>query len=248
MNFLAGQILHSALAVCRRSLLLLCALGVFAASADAQIDRQCAEAAALWIPSETSPEKTVVKWNKPIIYGIAGRDEETKRSIESVLRFVARESGLQIEPDKDNKSTLDLSIAAAPDITIFASGARKYVEDYFQDAIVKRGLKGTFRIDPTAWELHYRTAAPKCAGTDLHLDNAIERAFVVVQQGETPLCIDVALGEVFGLVNIRKYYADQDREIPTQLIALAFRTLYDGRVKPGMNQSDANRVIGEVCK
>src|ERR1700704_4238421 len=100
MNFLAGQILHSALAVCRRSLLLLCALGVFAASADAQIDRQCAEAAALWIPSETSPEKTVVKWNKPIIYGIAGRDEETKRSIESVLRFVARESGLQIEPDK----------------------------------------------------------------------------------------------------------------------------------------------------
>jgi hypothetical protein len=83
---------------------------------------------------------------------------------------------------------------------------------------------------------------------NLLVNKVIERAFVVVQQGETPLCIEVALGELSGLINIRKYYEDHGRDIPNQFIALAFRTLYDGRVKAGISQADADRVVGEVCK
>jgi hypothetical protein len=101
---------------------------------------------------------------------------------------------LQIEPE--SKSALDLSITVPPDIAAFAPIARPYIENYFQDVIVKRKLKGTYRIDPAKWEPQYRTAAPKCAGMGLVLDGVVERAFVMVQQGETLLCIEVALGEL----------------------------------------------------
>ena len=227
-------------------LLLVSALCVFVTYA--QADKLCEEAASLWIPSQTSREKSVVKWSRPIKYGIiAGDDDrESRSSIEEIVQFIWRESGLQIEADY--RSALDLTIAVPADISSAASGARTFVEAYFQDVLAKKGLKGTIRFDPAVWEPQYRSVTPKCAGPNLTLGGVIERAFVLVQKAEARPCVEVALGEVFGLINIRTYYVDHDREIPSDLIARALRALYDGRVRAGVSQSDANKAVGEICK
>jgi hypothetical protein len=200
------------------------------------------------MPSETSQEKEVIKWSKAIKYGIANNDADTEvaRSIEKVLQFIAGESGLGIE--KDDVSLLDLSTFVVSDISTFAPSLRKPIEQYFQDAVAKKGLKRVFKIEPALWDQQYRTVAPKCAGINLVLDSVVERALMMVQHDQSPLCIGVGLGELFGLTNIRKYYADHGGGVSIEIVALAFRALYDGRVKAGMSQADAHKIVAEVCK
>jgi hypothetical protein len=233
---------------CKRCFVSSLTIGMLVAPAGAQFDR-CAEAVSLWLPSATAGEQKVNKWNKPIRYGIAQADDdqESMRMIEGVLQFIARESGLQMERD-DGNSTLDLSIAVPPEIGTFAANARTYVQGYFQDRITKRGLRGTITIDAAGWEPQYRTITPKCGGLNLRLAGIIERAFVIIQRGESPLCAEVALAEVFGVANIRPYYIQHGQDVPTNLAATALRTLYDKRVKPGLTREDANKVTGEICR
>jgi hypothetical protein len=94
----------------------------------AQTDSKCKESASLWIPSQPVREKIVVKWIKPINYGIAepidygiaggGTDDaRVGELIKQTLQFFARESGLSIESNMT--SPLDLFIAVAPDISTF---------------------------------------------------------------------------------------------------------------------------------
>ena len=236
------------LAFWSRGLLLVWALGVFSASADAQIDKQCAEAAALWVPSNTSPAKTVVKWNKPIKYDflLSGDDDtDFKHSIEDPLLFLAQESGLKAEVGHPP----DLSILRAPDISIAAPGIRKYVEDFFNDFYSSGNYRGTesVKIDSARWEAKHRSMVPKCYGLPLALNSLIVRAFVLLQRNESPQCINIGLGESFGLMNIREYYVDHDRRIPVDVIAAAIRTLYDKRIVAGSSQAEAEKMVGEVC-
>jgi hypothetical protein len=249
VNLLDGQISRSALAFCRRSLLLVGALAVFAASADAQVDHQCAEAASLWIPSSTSPGKTVVKWSQPIKYDILRPQDDNadfKHSIEEPLHFLARESGLKVEVGQGP----DLSILRAPDISTAASNIRKYVENFFNDVSSSGSYRGRERveIDPARWEAKHRSMFPKCYGLNLTLNSLIVRAFVLIQRDESIECVNVGFGELFGLMNIREYYVGHDRKIPTDLIAAAMRTLYDKRVIAGSSQAEAEKAAGEVCK
>jgi hypothetical protein len=232
----------------KRVLLLVGFATFFSVAADAQIDKPCAEAASLWVPSGTSREKIVAKWKTSIGYEIiAGGHGDIAASIESALQFLAQESGLKIA--SDTGSAVDLMIGVVPDISVFASpDARKRIESYFQDLFLKKGLPGRFEIDPTGWEASARSVTPKCLGVNYVLDGAVERAFLVVQEGETSLCIHVGLGELFGLVRIRNYYLDHGRNVPTDLIALALRTLYDERIKAGINRMEADKRVGEICK
>jgi hypothetical protein len=105
-----------------------CEPAQLATCADAQVDKQCAEATALWIPSNSSVEKTAVKWNKSVKYSFVlpqGDDASVKRSIEDTLHLLARESGLKVELAQG----ADVAILIAPDISAVGPGMRKYVED-----------------------------------------------------------------------------------------------------------------------
>jgi hypothetical protein len=192
MNFLTGQTTRSTLAFCRRSLLLACALVVFAASADAQIDKRCAEAAALWIPSSASVEKTVVKWSKSVKYGFVlprGDDDSIKHSIEETLHLLAQESGLQIELAQD----ADVAFLVAPEISAVVPGIRNYVED-FLNKLFSSGVyqgKGSVEVDLAKWEAKVQSADVKCAGVDLIVKGAIVRAFNWFQTNESAACVRV---------------------------------------------------------
>jgi hypothetical protein len=251
VDFLAGQMSRSAMAFCKRSLVLLGAMAACTACADGQVDKQCAEAVALWIPSSTSSGKTVVKWNKAIKYDllVPGDDNtEFKHSIEDPLLFLAQESGLKAEAGVGH--TPDLSILRAPDISIASPDIRKYVEDFFNDFHSTGGYRGkeSVKIDPARWEARHRSIVPKCYGLPLALGGSIVRAFVLIQRNESAQCINVALGESFGLMNIREYYTEHDRNIPVDLIAAAIRTLYDKRIVAGSSQAEAEKVAAEVCR
>jgi hypothetical protein len=225
------------------------AIAALAESATGQTHPPCTDAVSLWLPSGTASQEKVAKWTKSIKYGIAPEpdDRESLPAIETVLRFISNESGLQLERD-DGSSTLDLSITVPSDIGTFAARARPYVQGYFQDAITKRGLPGSITIDAAKWEPQFRTISPKCGGLDLKLGGVIERAFIMIQRGEGSPCIEIALAQEFGIINIRKYYVEHSQGATDALVGLAFRTLYDPRVTPGMNRDEADRVAKEICK
>jgi hypothetical protein len=223
----------------------------------AQTDNKCKESALLWIPSEPGREKIVVKWAKPINYGIiepldygvtsGGTDDaRVGESIKQTLQFFARESGLSIEANMT--SPLDLFIAVASDISTFGPRIREYIEKSFEDSLLKKkGVETEVKINPSQWTSKFRGMFPKCGGISLHVNGILERAHAVIQDDQASPCIEVALGELFGLANIRQYYADHDRNIPTDLVSRALRTLYDKRVRPGSGVAEAQERLGEVC-
>jgi hypothetical protein len=224
-------------------------IAILAESAIGQSQRRCADAVSLWLPSGTTSQEKVTKWNKSIKYGIAPEpdDGESLPIIDPVVRFISGESGLQLERD-DGNSTLDLAIVVPSDIGAFAANVPSFVQAYFQDIFTKRRLTGSVTIDPARWVPQFRAITPKCGGSNLKLDGVIERAFVMVQRGQSSLCTEIALAEVFGIINVRKYYVEHGRSVPDDLIGLAFRTLYDSRVRPGMNHDEADRVTREICE
>jgi hypothetical protein len=225
------------------------ALGLCAATADAQVDKPCAEATALWIPSATSVEKTVVKWNRPIKYDLIlppGDAPEITHTIEGTLGFMARQAGLRAEMAK----APDVAILVAPGMSAVGPSIRKQVED-FLNGLFSSGIyqgKGSLEIDPAKWEAKFQSNDANCSGIDLISKGVIVRAYNWFQADESIACVRVGLGEMFGLVNIRKYYLDHDRNIPADLIATATRTLYDKRVSAGSSQAEAERAAGQVCK
>jgi hypothetical protein len=223
----------------------------------AQVGNKCREAASLWIPSQPGREKIVVKWIKPINYGIAepiahgitsgGTDDaRVGELIKQTLLFFASESGLSI--DSNMTSPLDLFIAIAQDISTFGPRIREHIEKSFEDSLLKKkGVETEVKINPSQWTSKFRSMFPKCGGISLHVYGVLERAHAVIQDDQALPCIEVALGELFGLVNIRQYYADYDRNIPTDLVSMALRTLYDKRVRPGSGVAEAQERLGEVC-
>jgi hypothetical protein len=223
----------------------------------AQTDDKCKESASLWIPSQPGREKIVVKWVKPINYGIiepadygmpsGGTDEAGSRElIRHTLELFARESGLSIEANMT--SPLDFSIVVAPDISTFGPLIRPYIEKSFEDSLLKkRGAATEFKINPSQWTSLFRGMFPKCGGISLDLYGALERAHVVIQGDQALPCIEVGLGELFGLANIRRYYAEHDQSIPADLLSMALRTLYDMRVRPGSDASEVRERLREVC-
>jgi len=224
----------------------------------AQTDDKCKESASLWIPSQPDREKIVVKWIKPINYGIAepidygiasgGTDDaRVGELIKQSLQFFAHESGLSIESNMT--SPLDLFIAVAPDISTFGPRIREYIEKSFEESLLKKkGVETEVKINPSQWTSQFRGMFPKCGGISLHVYGVLERAHAVIQDDQALPCIEVALGELFGLANIRQYYADHDRNIPTDLVSMALRTLYDKRVRPGSDAAEARERLGEVCR
>jgi len=184
----------------------------------AQTDDKCKESASLWIPSQPDREKIVVKWIKPINYGIAepidygiasgGTDDaRVGELIKQSLQFFAHESGLSIESNMT--SPLDLFIAVAPDISTFGPRIREHIEKSFEESLLKKkGVETEVKINPSQWTSQFRGMFPKCGGISLHVYGVLERAHAVIQDDQALPCIEVALGELFGLANIRQYYAD----------------------------------------
>jgi hypothetical protein len=247
--------LKSRLALTALSVLSALILGIHT---QAQTVNKCKESASLWIPSQPGREKIVVKWIKPINYGIiepvdygmpsGGTDDaRVGELIKQTLQFFASESGLTIESNMT--SPLDLFIAVAPDISVFGPRIREYIEKSFEDSLLrKNAVQAEIKINPSQWTSKFRDISPKCGGISLDLHGVIERAHVVIQGDQALPCIEVALGELFGLANIRQYYADHDRNVPTDLVSMALRTLYDKRVRPGSDAAEAREKLGEVCE
>jgi hypothetical protein len=227
----------------------------FLASAKAQgSEARCQEATSLWMPSRTDVSlRVVTKWESSIGYTIVSPDESHNASITasiaSVLETLARESRLGIAPASG--FGIHLFIAVTPDIAAVGTpAAEKGVADFFMDFYRQRGLAANVtKKDPPTWEQKFRAARPRCLGVTFAVRSGrIERAFLAVQADETPACIEVGLGEMFGLVNIRTYFFSHDLGVPSDLFALALRTLYDARIEAGMSQSDAANQIAEFCK
>ena len=223
---------------------------------NAQTDDKCKEAVSLWIPSpQSGGNDHVIKWVKPINYGIvepidygmAGGADDAKAGelTKQALRFFAHESGLSIEANMN--SPLDLFIEVAPDISTFGPRILGYIEKSLQDSLSKKGLGTQIKLDPTQWGPRFRNMPPKCVGIGLDLRGVIERAHVVIQSDQSLPCIEVGLGERFGLANIRKYYVDHDGVLPEEIVSTALRTLYDKRIGPGLDATGAQKRLGEIC-
>jgi hypothetical protein len=223
-------------------------LSLLAACAKAQIDKGCVDAATLWIPSNSSIEKVVVKWSKPIKYDIIapqGEVPEIVHTIEDTLGFLAIRSGLRIEPGQNP----DLVIAVAHNISTAAPDFRKFAQDFLQQGLSAADQRrGSTEIDPAQWEAKFRSTSPKCEGIDIFRNGTILRAFALIQSDEGVDCVNVVSGEVFGLINIKAYYIDHERKVPADFIAAGIRALYDKRVIAGSSAVEANKIAGEVCK
>jgi hypothetical protein len=191
---------------------------------------------------------TVTKWNNAIGYEITADQHSTEITtlIEKSLQFQSQASGLNIS--RNSGFGVDLLIGVVPDISSFASqAARKSVANYFQDFYRRERMQGNFEIDAASWDATFRGIVPKCLGSDLIYQHVIERTFFAVQQNQSTLCINIGLGEILGLRNIRKYYFDHRLDVPPDLITVGLQTLYDKRIVAGMSRSDASNRVEEVC-
>lgn len=230
-----------------QGLVLALTLCIISRSMGAEIGTRCLEATYLWMPQETTSEKPT-KWNSEAVgYDIVAdeRNANIISSIEESLQFQSKGSGLKFS--KGTGFGVDLLIAVVPDISAFASlRARNSVVNYFQDYYRKSNIQGTFEIDAASWDATFREIVPKCVGSDLMYQRTIERAFLAVQQDQSLPCINIGLGEILGLRNIRKYYVAH-HDVPPDLITLGLQTLYDRRIVAGMSRSDASNKLKEVC-
>jgi hypothetical protein len=223
-------------------------LWLFASSASAQLDNRCTEAAALWIPSTTSLEKVVIKWRGPLKYDILPRNDsaEIRRPIEDTLQLFSKASGLAFLPEQ--RSEPDLAIMVVPDLAAAAPSLRKPVEDFFTSWALANHVQGRMDIDPAQWEAKLRTIVPRCGGLDLAIRGTIVRAFSAIQRDELAQCVNVELGELFGLISIRKYYSDRSSHAPADVIEAAVRSLYNKEISPGIGENEAAQRAREVCK
>jgi hypothetical protein len=236
-------------------LLFVVSVAVLVVSAKAQgSEARCKEATSLWMPSRTNDGLTVVtKWESSIGYTIVSPDPNhaasITASITSVLETLAHESRLSIAPASG--FGIHLFIAVLPDIAAVATPAgEKGVEDFFMDFYRQQGLSANASTNnPAIWEQKFREAKLRCVSVTFTVHNGrIERAFLAVQADATPSCIEVGLGEMFGLVNIRTYFFSHNLGVPPDLFSLALRTLYDARIEAGVSQSEAANQIAELCK
>jgi hypothetical protein len=221
------------------------------ASAKAQgSEARCQEATSLWMPLQTNVGLPgVTKWESSIGYTIVSPDQNHTTSITNALETVAQESRLSIAPASG--FGINLFIAVPPDIAAFGTPAgEKGVEDFFTDFYRQKGLSANASENNSAiWGQKFRDAKPRCLGITFTVHKGrIERAFLAVQADETPACIKVGLGEIFGLVNIRNYFFSHDMIVSTDLLALAFRTLYSAGIEAGTSQSEAANQIEKLCK
>jgi hypothetical protein len=245
---MVGRAEPKRVARCNKSVLaFIGALCLLAACAKAQVDEGCVEATTLWIPSNTSTEKVVVKWSKPLKYDIIVPQDEKPAiigTIEGSLHFFAQKSGLKVEP----AAAGDLVIAVAHDISAAAPNFRKYVEEFLSQASSEGRGKGSVEIDPAQWESKFRSISPKCGSVDIFRNGTILRGFGLIQSDESAACVDIIVAELLGLINIRTYYVDHDRRVPVDFIAAGIRALYDKRVKAGSSAVEADKIVEEVCK
>jgi hypothetical protein len=228
---------------------------VFAAlacSACAQGDGRCLEAAALWIPSDTGLSRIVTKWRGPVSYGILPRDDIadagyllTKRLIEATLSFFGKASGLTIKADQGPNP--DLVVLVLRDIATAAPALRKSVEELMSSTLSARNIDQHLEIGP-AWDAKIRAGRPRCIGIHLFIGGEIVRGLGVIEPDETEECINVGLGELFGLSNIRKYYLDHDSHVPKDLITAALQSLYDKRIPVHIGPAEAAQRLEETCK
>jgi hypothetical protein len=230
-------------------LLLLSGLGLCSATALGQTAKQCMDAASLWMPSDTGDEKLMVKkWKNPIAYDLVSNGhDEAAASIENVLKFLARESGLKVTPVAADAAP-DLLIGVVPDISTAAPGMRELVQSYFQEAFENVGINQHVDMNALEFEAKYRIAVPRCAGDSVTFKGEILRAFTLVQEDEDQQCISIGLGQLFGLTNIRRYYTAHGRNVPAEVMALGLQRLYNEAIRPGMNQAEAKRALGKICQ
>jgi hypothetical protein len=210
-------------------------------------DSICSEVTSLWMPSDAGIAK-VIKWEQPVEYTIVAANPSVERSVKDVIQLASKNSGLKMAPSSG--PGINLFIAIVPEIAIFATPAgRKSIESYFMDFYREKGIPAVAsEINLTAWQ-GFRDATPRCLGITFTVGNGhIERAFLAVQENETPACIEVGLGEQLGLVNIRKDYLERGRDLSVNRLSVALRTLYDAKVRAGMSKSDAAGLIDEACK
>ena len=93
-----------------------------------------------------------------------------------------------------------------------------------------------------------RDLVPKCSGLSLYSGGEIVGAFAMIQDDQPAACRAIALGELFGLSNIRKRYVDNGQSISAETTALALQSLYSESIRPGMSGPAAQEKLEEVCK
>jgi hypothetical protein len=204
----------------------------------------CTEAAELWMPSDVSLEKIVVKWNKTIGFEIVSHNQNSPAiaSVQKQLEFFARQSGLNVSPASN--TTADFAIVIVPDIVAVGPKVREFVERYFTE--ISPG--GRLRINPEGLLRTLASTPLKCSGLDLYVNGRIERAFRLLQEDQPEVCFAVGLGELFGLINIRRLYFENREYSSTEYISAALRSLYTDTIKSGMTSTVAKMNLRGACK
>jgi hypothetical protein len=88
---------------------------------------------------------------------------------------------------------------------------------------------------------------PKCASLSLYAGGKIVGAFAMIQD-QPAACRAIALGELFGLSDIRKRYVDNGQSISAETPALSLQSLYSESIRPGMSGPAAQEKQEEICK
>jgi hypothetical protein len=229
-------------------LIILCLVSLPKLALSQSVD-QCVEAASLWLPSDSTSAKAVSKWQREqqIKFAIVSNQKNSPavKLTEAGLNFVSLKAGLNlVELDESSSVPLpDLLVVVDPSVATDAPILRNIAQKFFEQKLLRR-----FQIDAEFWNENLRKFSPKCVAFNVEVNNAKNVAFLIVQENETPACVRIGLGETFGIIGARNYYAVNGETIPEDIFGKALLGLYSEKIRSGMNRVEALKQVQEDCK
>ena len=219
-------------------------------SAFAQTSDQCVEAASLWLPSETTRETLVTRWEKKEMrFAISSRDKDSAvvKSIEAELKFISQKTEMKlVEVEQSSEADLpDLLVVVDPDITEDAALLKDLAQKFFQS---KLNGRGRVEIRDDVWSASIKNISPRCTGLDFEVNAEKAIALAIVQQDETSTCVSIGLGQSFGLIGGKAYYVANGQKISEVIVGEALRGLYSEKIRPGMSRAQALEQLDGACR
>jgi hypothetical protein len=211
LNFFHHSLFSRPTAFFKFRLAIALSLSLVSEQTSAGVSQKCLDAISLWMPLEAAPDSAVNKWSEAKLgYTVIAHDARISDLIEKSLKSQSQAAAMTLSPASG--FGIDIFVAAVPDFLRFATAAgRDAVTNYFQDFHRRTNTEGAVQIDAASWEARFRNIEPKCLGSTLTHQHEILRAFIAIQQDESEACVDIGLGEILGLGNIRRYTLRMDR-------------------------------------
>jgi hypothetical protein len=209
---------------------------------------ECVETASWWLPSDETAVKTVTKWqDQEVRFAVLSLNDNSPapRLVEASLNFFSRNTGMTMtKMDPSDRSSLpELLVVVDPDV-IADSGKLKLIAEKFFE---KKLGGGSYRINTGQWEAGLSRFSPRCLALNVEVNDRKNIAFLMVEEGETAACVNIGLGEAFGILAARSSYRKNGPAVSEQALGAALSQLYAKTIRIGMSASEALKQVREDC-